>query len=75
MNMPVVPPAMWIVDKSKYDALFYEADTDFDGFVSGGDVKGILVASGVAQNYLAHIWALVDINKTGKLNAEQFALA
>uniref|UniRef100_A0A914WF97 Epidermal growth factor receptor substrate 15-like 1 n=1 Tax=Plectus sambesii TaxID=2011161 RepID=A0A914WF97_9BILA len=75
MSMPIVPPAPWVVDKMKYESLFTDADTDRDGLVSGGDVKDILLASGVAQNYLAHIWALVDINKTGKLNCEQFALA
>ncbi len=52
-----------------------EADKDFDGFVNGGDVRNLFVQSGLAQNYLAHIWGLVDLNKTGKLNLEQFALA
>ncbi|XP_066915132.1 epidermal growth factor receptor substrate 15-like 1 [Clytia hemisphaerica] len=68
----------WVVqpnEKAQYDVMFKKADTDNDGLVSGGEIKDILVASGLAQNFLAHIWNLCDINNTGQLNADQFSLA
>ncbi len=43
-------------DKAKYDELFQVLDKDFDGYVTGGDVKDTLVQSGLPQNILAHIW-------------------
>ncbi len=69
------PPVAWLVDKTKWEGIFEEADKDRDGLVTGGDVRELLLQSGLPQNYLAHIWALVDLNKTGKLNLEQLALA
>ena len=51
----------WVVtasDKAKYDALFQTLDKDFDGFVTGLDVKSTLVQSGLPQNILAHIWSV-----------------
>ncbi|CAH1257083.1 EPS15L1 [Branchiostoma lanceolatum] len=71
-------PTPWVVtpgDKMKYDNIFRQADTDKDGFVSGGEVKDVFMQSGVPQNVLAHIWTLCDEKQAGLLNAEQFALA
>lgn len=69
------PPAPWIVDKYKWEQAFNDADTDRDGLVNGNDVKLLFLKSGLAQMYLAHIWALCDIGSSGMLNLEQFALA
>ncbi|ENN71982.1 epidermal growth factor receptor substrate 15-like 1 isoform X3 [Dendroctonus ponderosae] len=72
------PSALWVVtaeEKAKSDELFTKSDVDKDGFVSGAEIKDVFLRSGVAQPMLAHIWALCDINQTGKLNNEQFALA
>lgn len=72
------PLMTWVVtaaDKAKYDLLFQTLDKDFDGFVTGADVKNTLVQSGLPQNILAHIWNLCDVKENGKLNSEQFALA
>lgn len=71
----VKPPAPWVVDKSKWESTFLDADRDRDGLVSGADVKQIFLQTGLAQMYLAHIWNLCDIKSTGSLNLEQFALA
>ncbi|KAH7637859.1 epidermal growth factor receptor substrate 15-like 1 [Dermatophagoides farinae] len=68
----------WIVtneEKIKSDELFIKLDKDNDGLVSGLDVKDTLLESGLPQPVLAHIWNLCDMKETGKLNAEQFALA
>ncbi|KAK6030707.1 EF hand [Ostertagia ostertagi] len=64
----------WPVDRLASAAQFAACDTDSDGLVNGNDVKHVLLGSGLPQQALAHIWALCDINRTGKLNQEQFAL-
>ncbi|XP_022237554.1 epidermal growth factor receptor substrate 15-like 1 isoform X2 [Limulus polyphemus] len=74
-NKPTTP---WIVnaaEKTRYDEIFRSLDQDRDGFVLGGDVKGVFLQSGLPQILLAHVWNLCDINCSGKLNSEQFALA
>ncbi|XP_065168555.1 epidermal growth factor receptor substrate 15-like 1 isoform X8 [Atheta coriaria] len=74
----VQPTFNWVVsteEKAKADALFVKSDVDKDGFVSGQEIKDVFLQSGVPQKILAHIWALCDINQSGKLNNEQFALA
>ncbi|VDK47026.1 unnamed protein product [Cylicostephanus goldi] len=64
----------WPVDRLSSAAQFAACDTDSDGFVSGNDVKHVLLNSGLPQSELAQVWALSDINQTGRLNQEQFAL-
>ncbi|CAG9529835.1 unnamed protein product [Cercopithifilaria johnstoni] len=64
----------WPVESACYEADFQQADSDQDGFVSGADVRDILCATGIQQNTLALLWSLVDLNKNGMLNLEQFAL-
>ncbi|GAB1602230.1 epidermal growth factor receptor substrate 15-like 1 isoform X2 [Argonauta hians] len=71
-------PLQWVVtttEKANYDILFKKTDTDMDGFVSGKEIRDVFLQSGLNNNVLAHIWSLCDIKSTGKLNAEQFALA
>lgn len=49
----------WVIsdsDKTRYDEMFEKADTDRDGFVSGAEIKGIFLKSGLAQPVLARIW-------------------
>ncbi|KAK9497930.1 hypothetical protein O3M35_003828 [Rhynocoris fuscipes] len=68
----------WVVtpdEKTKYDNLFQMADLDKDGYVSGPEIKYIFLQSGLPQTVLATIWGLCDIKQSGKLNADQFALA
>ncbi|CAL4082246.1 unnamed protein product, partial [Meganyctiphanes norvegica] len=72
------PPAPWVVnsaEKARYDVMFHNADIDKDGFVSGNEIKGVFLQSGLPQMVLAHIWNLCDMKQTGKLTSEQFALA
>uniref|UniRef100_A0A158PBE0 EH domain-containing protein n=1 Tax=Angiostrongylus cantonensis TaxID=6313 RepID=A0A158PBE0_ANGCA len=64
----------WPVDRLSSAGQFAACDTDSDGYVNGNDVKHVLLGSGLPQTELAQIWALCDINRTGKLNQEQFAL-
>eukprot|EP00795_Rhopilema_esculentum_P004360 gene4360-20582_t len=77
-SAPVVAGKTWVVtaaEKSKFDGMFAQADTNKDGLVSGPEVKNIFIASGLPQQVLAHIWGLCDTKNAGLLNAEQFALA
>lgn len=68
----------WVVtvaDKTRYDAMFKNADKDMDGYVTGPETREIFVQSGLPNNLLAHIWSLCDVKSLGKLNSDQFALA
>ncbi|XP_076664292.1 epidermal growth factor receptor pathway substrate 15 isoform X2 [Andrena cerasifolii] len=71
-------PIQWVVsseDQAAADKLFLQADLDMDGYVSGIEIKGVFLQSGLPQTVLADIWGLCDICQNGKLNKEQFALA
>ncbi|XP_058061307.1 epidermal growth factor receptor substrate 15-like 1 isoform X2 [Anopheles bellator] len=68
----------WVVsplERCKYEEIFNKSDTDRDGLVSGLEIKDVFLQSGVAQNKLAHIWALCDTHQSGKLKLEEFCLA
>lgn len=68
----------WVVtpaDRTRFDGIFAKSDLDKDGLVSGLEIKGVFMQSGIPQMCLAQIWALCDTNQSGKLTAEQFALA
>ncbi|XP_054931385.1 uncharacterized protein [Dermacentor andersoni] len=72
------PPLPWVVsaaEMAKFSQLFTSLDTDMDGLVSGADVKGTFLKTGLPQADLAQIWNLCDTKQNGSLNAEQFALA
>ncbi|XP_077499582.1 uncharacterized protein LOC144110494 isoform X9 [Amblyomma americanum] len=72
------PPIPWVVsaaEMAKFNQIFIGLDTDMDGLVSGADVKGIFLKTGLPQADLAQIWNLCDTKQNGTLNSEQFALA
>ncbi|KAL3994770.1 Cytoskeletal-regulatory complex EF hand family protein [Acanthocheilonema viteae] len=73
-SLSLSPTAAWPVQSACYETSFQQADSDQDGFVSGADVRDILLATGIQQNTLALLWSLVDLKKNGMLNLEQFAL-
>lgn len=53
------PPAPWVIsaaEKARYDVMFHNADLDKDGYVSGQEIKGVFLQSGLPQMVLAHIW-------------------
>ena len=64
--MAAVP---WVVnagDRLRYEALFKQTDSDKDGYVSGVEIKNLLLQTGLPQNILAHIWNLCDMRQEGK---------
>jgi epidermal growth factor receptor substrate 15 len=68
----------WLITpemKAKYDQYFSGIDKDKDGFVTGDESKGLFMASNLPSAVLAEIWNLIDTKSSGKLNAEQFAVA
>ncbi|CAF4876681.1 unnamed protein product [Pieris macdunnoughi] len=69
--------SQWISssDRVKYDTQFTSLDTDRDGFVSGAEIRHVLLETGLPQTTLAHIWALCDTSSSGKLSRAQFAAA
>lgn len=74
------PPSAvdWVVslpDRQRFDIMFKRSDLDNDGLVSGMEIKDVFLQSGIPNLCLAQIWALCDTNQSGKLTAEQFALA
>ncbi|CAH8499126.1 unnamed protein product [Dicrocoelium dendriticum] len=76
-NQPFSYPP-WAIspeELAKSSRIFSTIDLDADGLVSGTEVRDILLRSGLQQSILAQIWDLVDIQCSGMLNCEQFAVA
>lgn len=70
--------ARWVVtpaEKKTFDEFFAIHDADRDGYVTGNDVMSTFMSSKLPKADLKRVWDLCDISKTGRLNAEQFALA
>lgn len=78
MATPYVDTKIWVVtfeEKSKSDVIFNQLDTDNDGYVNGSECKDVFLKTGLQALTLASIWNICDTNSSGRLNAEQFALA
>ncbi|KAL4623886.1 intersectin-2 isoform X1 [Arapaima gigas] len=69
----------WAVPHSsrlKYRQQFNSLDKQMTGYLTGGpQVRNVLTASQLTQTQLANIWNLADVDKDGKLKAEEFILA
>ncbi|KAJ8706800.1 hypothetical protein PYW07_012878 [Mythimna separata] len=61
--------------KLKYTQLFNATDRAKTGAVSGAQARSIMLQSRLAQQALAQIWALADLDSDGKLGCEEFVLA
>lgn len=66
----------WIVlrHKEAYDALFYSLNPQ-DGKISGEIARTEFLKYKLPNSVLAKIWNLSDIDRDGKLDADEFALA
>ena len=62
-------------EKLKYDEIFKSNDPQKSGFITGDVARNIFAQSGLRENMLAHIWSLSDVEKRGKLNSDEFAVA
>merc|ERR1719341_1357680 len=83
----VVPPAQEKVDimdipweiplksRAGYMAQFQANDKAKTGQLAAVQAKNLLLGTGLAQQTLAGVWNLADIDKDGKLNTEEFCVA
>ncbi|CAH0041119.1 unnamed protein product [Clonostachys solani] len=62
-------------DKVKFDHIFTDLDKTNKGFITGEEAVPFLKQSGLAEDALAQIWDLADINSHGQLIRDEFAVA
>jgi Ca2+-binding EF-hand superfamily protein len=70
-----VPWAVPASSKKKYNQLFNAHDRLRSGYLTGAQVRTILLQSNLSQQQLAQIWSLSDIDNDGRLSNEEFAVA
>ncbi|XP_063737291.1 intersectin-2b isoform X2 [Eleginops maclovinus] len=71
-------PSDWAVphaSRLKYRQQFNSLDKQMTGYLSGQQVRGAMATTMLTQIQLASIWTLADVDKDGKLKAEEFILA
>ena len=66
----------WVVDKerSQYDEIF-DTLNPVNGKISGAAARQEMIKSKLPNNVMGKIWKLSDVDKDGKLDADEFALA
>merc|ERR1719150_2219695 len=75
---PTPPPVEWAIPQQKrvgYMAQFQANDKAKTGFLAAVQARGVLLQTGLAQQTLATVWNLADIDKDGKLSVEEFIVA
>ncbi|XP_040911658.1 intersectin-2b isoform X2 [Toxotes jaculatrix] len=78
MSPMVSGPSDWAVphaSRLKYRQQFNILDKQMIGYLTGQQVRGAMAATMLTQTQLASIWTLADVDKDGKLKAEEFILA
>lgn len=73
-----IGPADWAitpVDKAKFDQLYLDLDPTNKGFITGEEAVPFLSKSKLSEENLAQVWDLADINSTGQLSRDEFAVA
>lgn len=71
-------PSDWAVphaSRLKYRQQFNSLDKQMSGYLTGQQVRGVMATTMLTQTQLASIWTLADVDKDGKLKAEEFILA
>lgn len=78
MSPMATVPSDWAVphaSRLKYRQQFNSLDKHMSGYLSGQQVRGAMATTMLTQTQLASIWTLADVDKDGKLKAEEFILA
>ncbi|XP_067448433.1 intersectin-2b isoform X2 [Thunnus thynnus] len=78
MSPMVAGPSDWAVphaSRLKYRQQFNSLDKGMTGYLTGLQVRGAMTTTMLTQTQLASIWTLADVDKDGKLKAEEFILA
>ncbi|KAM5248976.1 epidermal growth factor receptor substrate 15 isoform 2-T2 [Ctenodactylus gundi] len=68
-----LPWAIKSEDKAKYDAIF-DSLSPVNGFLSGDQVKPVLLNSKLPVEILGRVWELSDIDHDGMLDRDEFAV-
>ncbi|CAG8530654.1 11385_t:CDS:10 [Diversispora eburnea] len=62
-------------DKVPYDRFFDTLDKSKKGFLTGDEAASFFMKSNLVPTALAQIWDLSDVNKSGTLSRDEFAVA
>lgn len=65
----------WCLDEYMAQQADLFARSNTNGYVTGGKAKEILMGSGIDVSALRQIWDLSDLDKDGKLDTHEFAIA
>jgi len=60
--------------ESRWDPIFLSSNPE-GGYLPAGPARVALEATGVKKKQLKKIWNLADIDRDGRLDAEEFAVA
>lgn len=71
LNAWLVTPA----DKAKFDQLYADLDKTNKGYITGEEAVPFLSRSNLPEDTLAQVWDLSDIDSTGQLSKDEFAVA
>ncbi|KAG7328078.1 hypothetical protein KOW79_008022 [Hemibagrus wyckioides] len=77
-SIPQSSPTDWAVPQAsrlKYRQQFNSLDRQMIGCLSGPQVRNAMASTLLSQTQLATIWNLADVDKDGKLKADEFILA
>ncbi|PCH38709.1 EF-hand [Wolfiporia cocos MD-104 SS10] len=75
---PAMQSPAWDIkpaDKTRFDGFFDQLDTSRKGYIEGNTAVAFFSKSKLPESVLAGIWDLADINSTGRLTREEFAVA
>ncbi|XP_056873160.1 intersectin-2-like isoform X3 [Takifugu flavidus] len=78
MSPIIAGPSDWPVphaSRLKYRQQFNSLDKHMTGYLTGQQVRAAMATTMLSQTQLASIWNLADVDKDGKLKAEEFILA
>ncbi|XP_076287155.1 epidermal growth factor receptor pathway substrate 15 isoform X5 [Lasioglossum baleicum] len=79
-SLPVIAPISnedWSIkpaERAKYDQLF-DSLKPKNGYISGNNVKGVLMDSKLPLDTLGKIWELADMDEDGMLDRHEFVVA
>ncbi|ETP50731.1 hypothetical protein F442_04032, partial [Phytophthora nicotianae P10297] len=74
-QQPTGSYALTTDEKSKYDIVFQQYDTDRDGFLMGTEAVALFQMSGLDRNMLRDIWSMADVTQDSKLSVQEFYVA
>lgn len=71
-------PTDWNIkphERSQYINLFKSINKANENYITGNEAVSFFLSSKLPEKTLAHIWDLADMDKSGKLNKEEFIIA